>query len=255
MAENNHVLRLFKYFYRVRPTQRRYLTFWPVEQLLSFLKTWHPINELSLKQLTLKTIALIALTSSDRGQTLHYMNIEHTHIKKDAVSFIIFDRLKTTKRVAKPKEVNCVQSNTPSLNVCDYVLAYMNRTFSIRADTVRKGHAKPTQLFLSWATHRPVSKPTISRWLSTVLALSGIDTNQFKAHSFRGAGLSNALEKGASVQQIIQAGDWTNVQTFNSYYNAPSTKSSIGKLILDQVQDAVSINWKNNNPNKHVSVR
>lgn len=235
-----YVLRLFKYFYRTRPKVRRYFTFWPVSTLLSFLSKWHPINSLSLKQLTLKTLALIALSSSDRGQTLHLMNIEQTELTGDSVKFLIYDRLKTTNKVAKPKEIICVMTDNESLNVCDYVLNYMTRTFSYRSQAVKKGLEKPTQLFLSWATHKPVSKPTISRWLTTVLGLCGIDTNQFKAHSFRGAGLSNAKSKGATIQQIMTAGDWTNAQTFNSFYNAPSTESSMGKLILNNHQDAVS---------------
>ena len=57
------------------------------------------------------------------------------------------------------------------------------------------------KLFLSWATKKEVTKQTISRWLTIVLALSGIDTNKFKAHSYRGAGLSAAYAKGVSIEK------------------------------------------------------
>ena len=66
--ENNSFLkRLFKYFYQIRPFKPRYLTFWPVEKVLALLRSWHPLEDLTLRLLTLKTIALMALFSSDRG--------------------------------------------------------------------------------------------------------------------------------------------------------------------------------------------
>ena len=60
------VARCFKSFYKSRPTFPRYMVTWDVGQVLRFLAQWHPPEDLSLKQLTLKTVALIALTSSDR---------------------------------------------------------------------------------------------------------------------------------------------------------------------------------------------
>ena len=109
---------------------------------------WHPIHCLSFKQLTLKTAALIAVSSSDRGQTIQLLNNENAHLSEEAVTFVIFERLKTTKRNSRPHEVKCLTSDTPSLNVCDYVMTYMNRTIGLRAKLVSKGLEKPTQLFL-----------------------------------------------------------------------------------------------------------
>ena len=152
-------------------------------------------------------MALIALSCSDRAQTLHLLKIDKTEINKDGVSFLIFDRLKTTKRNFKPHVVKCLTSDIPSLNVCDYVLAYLNRTLAFRCSQSARGLGKPTQLFLSWKTKTPVAKNTIARWLKEVLSLSGIDCSQFTAHSFRGAGLSGALAKGASAKDIMTAGD------------------------------------------------
>ena len=81
---------------------------------------------------------------------------------------------------------------------------------------------------------KPVTKQSLSRWLTLVLKLAGIDTNKYQAHSYRGAGLSAAFSAGASISQIMAAGNWSNENTFRMYYNAPSTDSSIGNLILTQ---------------------
>ena len=108
----------------------------------------------------------------------------------------------------------------PALNVCDYTLAYMNRTLAFRAAAVAADSEKPTQLFLSWITKCPVTKQTIARWLKFVLKLSGI--SQYRVHSYRGAGLSKAFAKGASIEDILKAGNWTTVKTFKRFYSKPS---------------------------------
>ena len=117
IAMDSRVIRLFKYFYRSRPTRPKYVTFWPIAQLLNFLAEWHPIHDLTLKQLTLKILALIALSCSDRGRTLQLLNIENTHVTANDITFVIFDRLKTTKRNSRPHEVKRIFSEIQSLNV------------------------------------------------------------------------------------------------------------------------------------------
>jgi hypothetical protein len=232
IGEDPTISQLFRSFYKTRPIQAKHITFWPVEKVLNLLSQWHPPATLSMKQLTLKTVALLALSSSDRGQTLHAINIEQTDIADNTVMFIINSRLKTTRRVLKPKIVKCVNTDSPTFNVCDYILYYMNKTLGYRVAEVAKGRPKPTQLFLSWATKRPVTKQTVARWLKYVLRLAGIQ--QYAAHSYRGAGLSHAFAKGVTIDQIVQAGDWTNATTFNRFYNRPPSSSNVPLTILNQ---------------------
>ena len=111
---------------------------------------------------------------------------------------------------------------------------YLKRTSELRDNIEATGQPRPTQLFLSWATKKPVTKQTISRWLKTTLDMAGIDTKQFSAHSFRGAGLSAAQAKGATLEQIVCHGDWKNVSTFKTHYAAPSQTTEIGKIILNE---------------------
>ena len=78
-----------------------------------------------------------------------------------------------------------------------------------------------------------MSKQRISRWLTTVLALSGIVTNKFKAHSNRGAGLSVAYAKGVPIEKIIAHGDWKDAGTFRRHYSAPPEDTPVGRIILE----------------------
>ena len=147
---------MFKYFYNARLKLKRYLTYWPVTKVLNFLSKWHPASSLSLKQLTLKTIALIALSSSDRGQTLDLLNINNVEITDSGISFIVTKKLKHYRKSINPKSVNCVQSDIDSLNVSSYVTAYMEKTSALRQN--ENGKLSPAKLFLSSATKKEVSK-------------------------------------------------------------------------------------------------
>ena len=99
------ISRLFKYLYRERPLKAKYFTFWPVKDLFNHLSALHPIDTLSLKDLTLKkTLSLIALTSSDRAQTIHAMKVNSYVENNDNITFVIFDRLKHSRRVQKPRK-------------------------------------------------------------------------------------------------------------------------------------------------------
>ena len=201
--------------------------FWSVEKLLTCLKSWHPIENLTLKQMTIKTASLIALSSSDRGQTLNLMSIDRMHIGESVISFVITERLKTTRRRLKPKVVTVPVCSDEALNPKLYVQEYLVKTAQFR----RPEHNK---LFLSWATKRPVTKPTLARWLKHALREAGIDTSVYSAHSYRGSSLSAAFAKGISLEKIVKAGDWTNVNTFKAHYLAHNYDSPVGQIILNE---------------------
>lgn len=113
----------------------------------------------------------------------------------------------------------------------------MKLTDKFRKEAIDQGYDKPNQLFLSYVTKKPVSKQTISRWLKEVLKIANINTGIYSAHSFRGASLSHALNKGAKMEDIIRHGDWTNARTFKTYYNKPleenPSTSTVQNLILN----------------------
>lgn len=228
LGDNPIISRLFKFVYIERPLKAKYQTYWSVSKLLEFLKSWFPLEGLGLRELTLKTLALIALSCSDRGQTIHLMRIDRMSREGDDLVFVIKDRTKSIRKVMKPLFVKCISTNDPTINVRVCVEEYISRTQSFRSSHVTNS----SQLFLSWATHKPVCKATIARWLTKILELAGIDP-KFKSHSFRGASLSEAKARGASVKAIMAAGRWKNVSTFNNYYLAPSEESSIGQIILN----------------------
>ena len=179
-------------------------------------------------------MALIALTSSDRAQTIHALDINHLHFVGNGkgLEFNVPVLLKHSRKGRPSKKVLCVEWDAPELDVCKYVEFYLRKTFKFRLKAVRLGGEKPSQFFLSHRNGKPVKRASISRWIREVLALSGIDITTFKAHSTRGASTSAAARCGASPEQIMRHGDWSNLGTYDRFYNKDLADTPVGRLIL-----------------------
>ena len=108
LGSHTAITRLFSTFYKLRPSFPRYIVTWDVGKVLNFLAKWHPPSSLSLKQLTLKTVTLIALTSSDRAQTIHAMKVDRFSATPECLEFVIFDIFKMTRRGLLAKVIKCV---------------------------------------------------------------------------------------------------------------------------------------------------
>ena len=141
--------------------------------------------------------------------------------------------LKTTKKNQPIKVVKCVKWEDPALDVCDYVIAYLNKTLRYRLRALARGYPKPRQLFLSAFTGKAMRRATIAKYLLKTMTLAGIDTQCFKAHSARGVGPSVMFRKGSSPEKIMDQGNWSSVKTFKRFYNRYPDNSVEGQLILD----------------------
>ena len=162
------------------------------------------------------------------------------HVTPQGLEFEVPALLKTRKGAPKkglpPKRVKCVSWDAPELNVADYVDMYIRRTLRFRIKAVIKGLAKPTQLFLSHLTGKPVQRASISRWIREVMELSGIDIGTFKPGSTRGASSSMATRQGAKPDQIMRHGDWSCLGTYQRFYNRDIGDVPVGRLILQSSQ-------------------
>ena len=145
--------------------------------MLSYLRGWYPHSSLSLKQLTLKTCMLVALSSSDRAQTIQSMRRDTCVFTGRGVEFPIFSRLKTSRHLRRPKVVVCPKSSDPAINVELCVTDYMARSWVLRMTAARQKKSKSSQLFVSHRSGLPVARNTISRWLTEVMSQAGIDTS------------------------------------------------------------------------------
>lgn len=200
-----------------RPPQPRYTSAWDVQQVLDFIKSkWFDSNLLSYKELTLKLVMLLALTSASRASCLCHLDIRFMSNLEDVIRFKFGKLLKTGNKGNTPPTIEFHVFNTDkSLCVVHTLRTYLEVSKIWRNDEkfqLLLSHRKP---------HNPVAVSTVSRWIKEVLSLAGIDVSYFKGHSTRSASSSKAGIVGASVQEILGEGRWSKENTWQKFYNKP----------------------------------
>lgn len=212
IGEHPLITRFMKGVAHLRPPRSKYSVTWDVDLLLNKIRNWG--QNLDLKMLTYKTVALLAICTGQRVQALASIKIEDIVIQ-ESIQIKLTSRLKTTS----------VNRSNPILNLPKYtetvlcpvtcLKLYLHQTKALRKEV--------NQLFVSFAKpHKSVTSQTISRWLVEVLKLAGIDTDVYSAHSFRHASCSKAAKNGVAVDSILKCVGWSkNSQVFANYYNRP----------------------------------
>ena len=231
LGENDFLSRLLKGIHRKNPPAPRYSKTWDVNLVFLFLKSLGPTSTLLLKQLTLKTVMLLALVSGQRRQTLHSIKLDNIEFTNNGVTIYITDYLKQSRPGYKnPTLIFDSYEHDSELCIVKCLYTYLEETHLLR------GSSK--SLFISYIKpHGSVTRDTISRWLKSVLCDSGIESS-FKAHSTRSASSSAAAASGLQIQDILDTAGWSNQQTFHKFYRrhitTPSTapSASFAKAVL-----------------------
>ena len=91
------VCRFIKGILECTPSLPRYQETWDVIEVLDYLAKLGPPEKLSLKNLTMKVVMLMALLSALRRQTLHTLSIDCMQISSDKCVFFINSLLKTSR--------------------------------------------------------------------------------------------------------------------------------------------------------------
>ena len=202
------IARFMKGIMSTVPSKPKYVCTWDVSCVLEYLATLWPLNRLTLKQLTFRTVALLALATAPRAQTIVSMNIDNMIRENQCLSFFFPHVLKTT-RSGHAYVLKIDHYADEKLCPMHTLLYYLDRTKPLR---------KSQQVFISYVTHASVTTCTIARWLKYVLSASGIDISVFQAHSFRSASTSAALAKGCSLKLILDTADWSSDKNFRKFY-------------------------------------
>lgn len=213
---SNHVVtRFMKGVFETRKPKPKYDKIWDVSVVLKHLSSLYPNETLPLKDLTYKALMLILLVSSQRGQSIHLLDLQHVTMEEDNYSFDLAEHIKTSTPRSPHTKID-ISVYEPDSTICPLAClkAYINKTKNLRNSE--------TQLFISYVRpHKPVSRDTVSRWTKETLRICGIDTNVFTAHSTRSASVSKANEKDVPIHEIMANAGWKSAETFRKYYNKP----------------------------------
>jgi hypothetical protein len=218
LGQNPVVSLFFRGLYNIRPSLPRYSATWSYDVVLEFLEnSWSANNLLNLKQLTLKLVALLAVSRPSRANEWAFVGLPNSNQPESDGTFLLpcTRPLKNQKRGAL---FNFVLEPVPHRKtICPVTIlqAYLTATSKLRSAPAAK-----QRLLLSYIKpHHPVTPVTVARWLLTVMSAAGVNTNTYKAHSTRGAAAVQALKSGMSLAEILKRGHWLSASTFQKFYN------------------------------------
>lgn len=208
ISDNADIKRFFKGIFRLKPKKPKYDKIWNTDKVLDKLAILHPLEKLTLTELTEKTVMLLALATAQRAQTLSLIKTQNITLDETGYEIRITDLIKTSKPGKKQPLLKIpFFRDTPEWCVASTLKRYIEVTHNLRGNI--------TNLFIS--TKKPyvgVSAQTISRWLKTVLNKSGI--TDFSGHSTRHATTSKAFKEGLDIDIIKNAAGWSEKSSFRS---------------------------------------
>ena len=213
----------------VRPPQRKIMPEWDLSTVLKSLNQcpYEPLQSASAKDLTVKTVFLIAIASGKRCSELHAL-VTGNHIvfgnqgatlhfrpdflaKNERSDFsmapLFIPYLDQSGKDTRKKRLSCP------------VRAL--RWYLTRTETARK-LSKSSQLFItSQKPFKPAAKSTIAGWMVTAIVKADAvkkGDNIPTAHSTRAISSSWAYNHGLSVNEIRNTVSWRTETTFVSRY-------------------------------------
>ncbi|MGL4804411.1 MAG: hypothetical protein ACRC15_04575, partial [Cetobacterium sp.] len=194
---------------------------------------FEPLESVSDKFLTLKTIFLLAISSLKRVGDLQALSVSPTCLEfaPGMVKAFLYPRAgyvpKVLTNIPNPIVLQAFcpppfsNQEQEKLNLLCPVRAL--DTYVHRTALWRKGE----QLLVCFGPHnrgRPASKHTVSKWIVETISLAYQASGQpcplaVRAHSTRSMAATRALISGVSLKEVCDAAGWSSPLTFVRYYN------------------------------------
>ena len=222
------VCRLLQGMFNQRPPAPRYRTVWSVDTVIEYIQSHLSSTDLSLKNLSIKLVMLLALSNASRASGLASLDIRFQQFSPKGVRFFI-PGITKTRRSGPPKEAFFASFHDKSLCPVNTLIVYEEKTKDLRMSTPDE----PCPLLISFQKpHKLISSASISRWIKELLNKAGINTEIFKGHSSRAASSSAARRQGVSTADILDMAGWSRKSTFERFYYKPLEGSNSSKAVL-----------------------
>lgn len=217
---NDATKRFFKGVYRIKPPAPKYNTTWNPILVLNYVADYLPNESISLKDLSHKTVTLLAIASAQRMQTLSLIKIRNILFEHDKILIKIDDLIKTSRPGSvQPLIALPYIKENPKICPALTLKCYLDKTSHLRN--------QEQSLFISYQKpHKRVGSQTLSHWVKYTLEKSGIDIKLYGAHSTRHASTSAARRAGINLEVIRKAAGWSeSSHVFLKYYNRDITSA------------------------------
>jgi len=218
------------------PVHKNNFPKWDLCVVLKGLRSEHfePLDQVCLRNLTFKTVFLVALATAARVSELSALSAEEgfVRIKPDKSKVTLRPQVgflaKNQKATESPREMviqslqQHAQNTDPERLLCPVraIRIYLERT-----NVFRKNRKK---LFISYCEKgsKEITVNTISRWLRETIKLSyqvqkSSDIEkmyQVSAHEIRAIATSLLAWKNTSIAEVLRAAHWKNHSTFTDFY-------------------------------------
>ncbi|XP_072008681.1 uncharacterized protein [Engystomops pustulosus] len=229
LADHRWVKRFIAAANRIRPQILKRVPSWDLSLVLDALSRppFEPLKDASIKNLTLKTSLLVAVTSARRLGELQAISIREPYmcILPDRITLTLDPSFvpKVASRFHKNQEIilpSFYGNPSSSKELEWHSLDFQGKNKGVKA-----------------------SKTTIARWLKTAIASCYTEQGKevppnLKAHSTRAISASWAEKRGASLEQICRAATWVSSSTFAKHYrlDLPNSQDlAFGQKVLQAV--------------------
>lgn len=225
---------LLKHFRNNIPNKSVSVPDWNFQIVLAALskEPFEPLNDTSIKYITMKTLFLTAWASAARVSEIHALSTKCGHFLMDSKNRYL-DLIADSGFIAKnqlaaepPRKYrinairNHIDNNEPDCILCPVraLRIYKKRTEQLRTESGR--------LFVCIAKKKDMSVQSISYWLKRVIKLSyeltrpqELDTlHRVTPHEIRAVSASFAVAKHIPIKSIMKNAYWKSETVFTSYY-------------------------------------
>ena len=227
VGQHPHIIRLLKGIFNERPPLKRLVPEWDLLVILGCLKEkpFEPLKDASLKFLTWKTCFLVAITTFRRCRDLQALQLGEglVNVQKQGVTFIRKGLSKSDRPSHMGRNIFVPHlEKDKKLDPKRALTHYLKATEQFRNQTGKD----IVKLFLAITKpHQPVYSITMPRWLISLIKYCykklKKSHGKITGHTTTSVGPSWALFKGASLQQVMEAADWSRETTFTRHHLKP----------------------------------
>ena len=194
--------------FRLNPPTRRLIPSWSLDSALDSLQT-KDSSSLSLEELLMKTLFLVAVASGNRASELAAIDRSGIVFRRSGVTLPVQEGFlfKNQSLSHSPSPISFPCLGTGNAWLCPVT--------SLRAYLAETSHERT--LFAHPHTGSPLNAGGVAFWL--VKAISWLLPGTFsRAHDVRKLSLSLAYARGLPIKEIVEAGSWQSPGTFISKY-------------------------------------
>ena len=232
---------------RVAPPVKNLFPSWDLSLVLDALcrAPFEPLESVSLKVLSLKTVLLLALATAKRVSDIQALSVSPELLRFTDDGRVLLKPhhgfMPKNRVVAQlPVELSAFHP-PPFVSAEDERLHCLCPVRALRLYCRETQASRATnQLFVSYGggvRRKAVARASLSRWIvdAIKLAYTSSDTpvpEGLRAHSTRGVASSWAVSRGASLQEICTAANWSSPSTFATFYSLDVASSSVAHAVL-----------------------